>query len=174
MASALAIRTRRAGYARKVRFMSIRRQYPDTPLVGAAAAVFDPSGRVLLVQRGRPPRLGAWGLPGGMIEVGERLAEAAAREVREECGVEIAVGGVAGVFEPITLDDAGRIEYHYVVIDFWASYVAGEAAAGDDAAAVAWVALDDLAPYALLPESTQVIQDAYALWRDAHTNKEPL
>ena len=154
--------------------MSIRRQYPDAPLVGAAAAVFDHSGRVLLIQRGRPPRRGGWGLPGGMLDLGERLSEAAAREVREECGVEIAVGGVAGVFEPITLDDGGRIEYHYVVIDFWASYVAGEAVAGDDAAAVAWVSLDDLAPYALLPESTQVIQDAYALWRSAQTNVETI
>ncbi len=117
--------------------MPVRRQYPDTPLVGAAAAVFDEAGRVLLVQRGRPPRLGSWGLPGGMLEVGERLAAAAAREVREECGVEMVIGGVAGVFEPITLDAAGRIEYHYIVIDFWASYVGGEAVPGDDTAAVA-------------------------------------
>jgi ADP-ribose pyrophosphatase YjhB (NUDIX family) len=147
--------------------MPIRRQYPDTPLVGAAAAVFDGTGRVLLVQRGRPPRLGGWGLPGGMLELGERLAEGAAREVREECGVEIAVGGVAGVFEPITLDAQGRIEYHYVVIDFWASHLAGEPAPGDDAAAVAWARLDEIEQYALLPESTQVIKDAHALWRNA-------
>lgn len=148
--------------------MSIRRQYPDTPLVGAAAAVFDREGRVLLVQRGRPPRAGSWGLPGGMLEVGERLAAAAVREVREECGVEIEIGGVAGVFEPITQDDAGRIEYHYVVIDFWASLSGGEAAAGDDAASVTWAALADLDRYALMPETTQVIQDAYALWTGAH------
>ena len=149
--------------------MSVRRQYPQTPLVGTAAAVFDDTGRVLLVQRGRPPRLGSWGLPGGMLEVGERLAEAAAREVREECGVEIEVGGMAGVFEPITFDAAGRIEYHYVVIDFWARYVSGEATAGDDAAAIAWVTLSAIDHYALLPESCQVIRDAHALWLRAQT-----
>jgi ADP-ribose pyrophosphatase YjhB (NUDIX family) len=152
--------------------MRVRRQYPDTPLVGAAAAVFDAQGRVLLVQRGRPPRLGSWGLPGGMLEVGERLAAAAAREVREECGVEIVIGGVAGVFEPITLDAAGRIEYHYIVIDFWASYTGGEAAPGDDAAAVDWVHPDEIGRYDLLPESAQVIKDAHALWRSAQTKVE--
>ena len=150
--------------------MSVRRQYPETPLVGAAAAVFDQDGRVLLVQRGRPPRAGSWGLPGGMLEVGERLAAAAAREVREECGVEIQIGGVAGVFEPITHDEAGRIEYHYVVVDFWATLTSGEARAGDDAAGVEWAALVDLDRYALLPETTQVIQDAHALWAGAQSH----
>jgi ADP-ribose pyrophosphatase YjhB (NUDIX family) len=152
--------------------MSIRRQYPDAPLVGAAAAVFDQEGRVLLVRRGRPPRLGAWGLPGGMLEVGELLADAAAREVREECGVEIAIGGVAGVIEPITFDAEGRIEYHYVVIDFWASHTGGEAVPGDDAAATAWVPLAEIEQYALMPESEQVIKDAHALWRGAQANGE--
>lgn len=144
--------------------MNVRRQYPQTPLVGAAAAVFDETGRVLLVQRGRPPRAGSWGLPGGLLDVGERLAAAAVREVREECGVEIEVGGVAGVFEPITLDSGGRIEYHYVVVDFWASHTGGDAVAGDDAAAVAWVQLSDIDQFDLLPESRQVIQEAHALW----------
>lgn len=147
--------------------MTVRRQYPDTPLVGAAAAVFDRAGRVLLVQRGRPPRAGSWGLPGGMLEVGERLAQAAGREVLEECGVEIAIGGVAGVFEPITHDDKGRVEYHYVVVDFWATHLRGEARAGDDAAAVAWVELAAIEQYALLPESILVIQDAHRLWQAA-------
>ena len=87
--------------------MSVRRRYPDAPLVGAGAAVFDENGRVLLVQRGRPPRAGQWGLPGGMLELGERLVDAAAREVREECSIEIEIGGVAGVFEPVTRDDEG-------------------------------------------------------------------
>jgi 8-oxo-dGTP diphosphatase len=144
--------------------MSVRRRYPDAPLVGAGVVVFDENGRVLLVQRGRPPRAGQWGIPGGMLELGERLMDAAAREVREECSIEIAIGGVAGVFEPVTRDDEGRVEYHYVVIDYWASYVSGEARAGDDAAGIAWATMDDINEYALMPDSLQVVRDAYALW----------
>jgi 8-oxo-dGTP diphosphatase len=149
--------------------MNVRRQYPETPLVGAAAAVFDEGGRVLLVQRARPPRVGQWGLPGGMLELGERLVDAARREVREECGIEIEVGGVAGVFEPMTHDKDGRVEYHYVVIDFWARHVGGEACAGDDAAGVAWATMDEVEGYALMPESLQVVRDAYVLWRKARS-----
>jgi ADP-ribose pyrophosphatase YjhB (NUDIX family) len=154
--------------------MSVRRQYPETPLVGAGAAVFDTQGRVLLVQRGRPPRVGQWGLPGGMLEVGEQLADAAVREVQEECGVAIEIGGIAGVFEPITYDQAGRIEYHYVVIDFWAEHVAGTARAGDDAAGVAWATMDEVESYSLLPESLQVVRDAYAMWRAARATNQPI
>lgn len=142
----------------------VRRRYPDAPLVGVAAAVFDDAGRVLLVQRGRPPRPGSWGLPGGLLEVGETLVDGVRREVREECGVEIAVGAIAGVFEPITRDADGRIEYHYIVIDFWAQWVSGVAQAQDDAAAVAWVAQDALDAYDLLPESRRVIEQAHAMW----------
>jgi mutator protein MutT len=145
----------------------IRRRYPDAPLVGVAAAVFDDAGRVLLVQRGRPPRAGSWGLPGGLLEIGETLVAGVQREVREECGIEIAVGAVAGVFEPITHDAAGRVEYHYVVVDFWARWISGEAQAQDDAAAVAWVALDALDAYDLLPESRRVVEQAHIMWADA-------
>jgi ADP-ribose pyrophosphatase YjhB (NUDIX family) len=147
--------------------MNVRRRYPDMPLVGAAAAVFDVEGRVLLVQRGRPPRAGQWGIPGGMLELGETLAAAAAREVREECGIEIEIGGVAGIFEPVTRDEEGRIEYHYVVVDFWARHLRGAACAADDAAAVAWVPMDEVQAYALLPDSLQVVRDAYSLWQAA-------
>lgn len=81
--------------------------------------------------------------------------------------MEIAIGTIAGVFEPITPDEAGHIEYHYVVVDFWASYVSGEAVAGDDAAAVAWVDLNRLGELGLLPESHQVILDAHHAWQRA-------
>lgn len=145
--------------------MSVRRRYPDAPLVGAGVVVFDERGRVLLVQRGRPPRAGQWGIPGGMLELGERLVDAAAREVLEECSIEIAIGGVAGIFEPVTRDEEGRIEYHYVVIDYWARHVSGEAQAGDDAAGVAWVAMDGIDEYMLMPDSLQVVRNAYALWQ---------
>lgn len=149
--------------------VAARRQYPDAPLVGVAAAVFDAHGRVLLVRRGQPPRAGSWGLPGGLLDLGERLTDGARREVREETGVDVAIGGIAGVFEPITLDAEGRIEYHYVVVDFWAAHVGGEPAAMDDAAAVAWVDLAELTRYRLSPDSESVVRKAHALWQGART-----
>jgi ADP-ribose pyrophosphatase YjhB (NUDIX family) len=145
----------------------VRRRYPDAPLVGVGVAVFDAAGRVLLVQRGRPPRAGHWGLPGGLLDVGEKLADGACRELREECAVEIKIGGVAGIFEPIIYDDRGQVEYHYVVIDFWASHIGGVPVAADDAAAVAWVSLEQLAQYEVLPDTYRVIVDGYAAWRQA-------
>lgn len=143
----------------------IQRRYPKAPLVGVAAAVFRDGGDVLLIKRGRPPRAGQWGLPGGLLEVGETLHNGVRRELAEECGVEIAIGGIAGVFEPITYDANGRIEYHYVVVDFWASILHGEAEARDDAAAAAWVSMADLPQYEVLDETRQVIQDAYVAWQ---------
>lgn len=146
---------------------TVQRRYPAAPLVGVAAAVFDGDGRVLLVQRRRPPRAGSWGLPGGLLELGERLVDGAAREIKEECGVDVVIGGIAGIFEPITHDENGRIEYHYVVIDYWAAYAGGVASAQDDAAAVAWVQLDQLGSYQLHPDSQQVVEDAHRFWSAA-------
>lgn len=137
--------------------ITARRRYPDTPRVGVAAAVFNEAGEVLLVKRGRPPGAGTWGIPGGRLELGERLAEGARREVREECGVEIEVGAIISAFESITHDGAGRVEYHYVVVDYWAEYVSGEAAAQDDAAAVAWVGPADLDKYPMPADTRAVI-----------------
>ncbi|MCB9115730.1 MAG: NUDIX hydrolase [Caldilineaceae bacterium] len=147
--------------------VTARRRYPEAPLVGVAAAVFNAAGEVLLAQRSRPPRAGSWGLPGGLLDLGETLEDGARREVSEECGVEVAIGGIAGVFEPITRDEEGRVEYHYVVIDYWATWTGGTPRAGDDAADVRWVALADLPAYALLPDSYAVVQRAHELWRQS-------
>jgi ADP-ribose pyrophosphatase YjhB (NUDIX family) len=141
-----------------------RRRYPDAPLVGVGVAVFDGAGRILLVQRGNPPRAGQWGLPGGLVDLGERLVDAARREVFEECAVEIEIGGIVGAFEPIERDAAGQIEYHYVVIDFWARLRGGTAQAQDDAAALAWATRDDLDAYALSADSRGVVDDAFQAW----------
>ena len=151
--------------------VAVRRRYPDAPLVGVAAAVFNRNGEVLLVQRGRPPRQGSWGLPGGLIDLGERLAHGARREVYEECGIDIEVVDIVATFEPIMRDDDGRVEYHYVVIDFWARHLSGEATPQDDAAAVAWVAMERLDQYDLLHESCDVVERAYVQWQQTMIEK---
>ena len=149
---------------RNPRPITARRRYPAAPLVGVGVAVFNQAGDVLLIQRGRPPRQGQWGLPGGLIDLGERLAEAAVREVREECGIEIELGEQVAIFEPIEWDEAGRIEYHYVVIDYWASYRSGEAVALDDAMAVAWLSMEQLGRLPLATETRQVVLRAHQAW----------
>lgn len=147
--------------------MSNQREYPVAPLVGTAAAIFNDTGEVLLVQRGKPPNVGQWGLPGGLVDVGERLMDGARREVMEECGVAVEICDLVGLFEPIIRDEAGRVRYHYVVVDYWGRYLAGDLRAGDDAAAARWVAVDRLEEFEMYGESRAVVRRAYQLWQAA-------
>lgn len=138
-------------------------RYPERPVVGVSGVVLA-GGRVLLVQRGRPPGVGLWSLPGGGVELGESLAEACAREIREETGVEATVGPLVGVFERRLRDDQGRFEYHYVLLDYLCQAdPAAQPRAGDDAAQAAWVPLEAIEAYHLTADTAQVIRDAAAL-----------
>mgnify|MGYP001340317514 CR=1 FL=1 len=148
--------------------VTLSRRYPAAPLVGTAATVFDGAGRVLLVQRGHAPRKGQWSLPGGLLDLGERLEDGVRREVREECAIEIHVGGIVTTFESLYWDDDGGLEYHYVIIEYWATLLAGEAHAADDAAALAWGNIAELDNYALAPETLNVINLARELWMKAN------
>ena len=141
-----------------------QRLYPVHPLVGVGAVIWN-GQRVLLARRGRPPAQGFWSVPGGMVELGELAEAAVRREVREECGVDIQVGPILGLFEPIQHDDDDRIRYHFVVIDFLAYYRSGVLQPGDDAAEVRWVDPSDLPGYDLLPETRAMIERALALVR---------
>ena len=142
------------------------RMYPSRPFVGVGAVVWD-GRRVLLERRGQPPAEGTWAIPGGLVELGETVEAALRREVWEECGIEVEVGPVAGVFEPIQRDADDRIRYHFVVIDFLARYVSGELRRGDDAAEVRWVLPERLEQYDLAPETRHMIGRALELARDA-------
>lgn len=133
------------------------REYPEHPIVGVAAIVVH-GGQVLLVQRGREPAKGLWGLPGGMLELGETLAEGVRREVLEECGVAIEVGPLVAVFEPRLRDDTGRLRFHYVVLDYLAHYVDGELRAADDADDARWVDLAALDSLPMLMETREIIR----------------
>jgi ADP-ribose pyrophosphatase YjhB (NUDIX family) len=137
------------------------REYPEHPIIGVAAIVLR-GDDVLLVQRGREPARGLWGLPGGMLELGETTAEGARREVLEECGIEVEIGPLVGVFEPMQRDDAGRLRYHYVVLDYLARYVDGELQAADDADDARWVALEALERLPMLAETRAMIKKAAA------------
>ncbi len=131
--------------------------YPTKPVVGVAALVWR-EDRILLIRRAKAPRAGEWSLPGGRQELGETVAEAARREVSEETGLDVIVLGVVAVVDSIHRDEAGRIEFHYTLIDMLAEWYDGEAIAGDDASAVAWATLDELSGYDLWSETERVIR----------------
>ncbi len=123
------------------------REYPSAPLVGVGAIIVD-GPRVLLVQRGHAPAIGKWSIPGGLVDVGEPVESAVRREVAEECGLAVRLHGLVGFVDRIVRDAAGRVRYHYVLLDFLATLEGGSgglARAGSDAAALRWSSLEELA-----------------------------
>jgi 8-oxo-dGTP diphosphatase len=135
------------------------REYPDRPWVGIGCIVFR-GEQVLLVRRGKPPRIGTWSLPGGAQHLGETAEEAARRELREEAGIEVGPMALAIVVDAISPDDEGRTLYHYTIIDFAAVWAGGEARAGDDVSEVAWALPEEFPFYALTPATHRAIAAA--------------
>ena len=132
---------------------------PGQPRV-AVGAVLIHEGRVLLIRRGKEPLRGRWVVPGGTVELGETLEQALVREIEEETGLTVRPREVVTVFDRI-LGEAGRVEYHYVIIDYLCDYVAGEPRAGSDAEAVALVPPEDLPAYDLPEKALEVVLDGF-------------
>ena len=143
------------------------RAYPDRPFVGVGAVIVDEAARVLLVQRRFEPLAGQWSLPGGAVDVGETLAECVAREMREETGLEVEIGPVIEVFDRIMHDAGGRVQYHYVLVDYVCRPVGGTLRAASDVADVAWTEAGSLAGYHLTDKAVAVIGQGIALAHDA-------
>ena len=114
------------------------RRYPDRPIVGVLAVVLR-GDRVLVVRRANPPMPGRWGFPGGVLELGETVAQGAMRELAEETGVEAEAGGPLTVIDTIDRDEEGRVRYHYTLVAMIGHWQSGEGVAGDDADEVAWL-----------------------------------
>ena len=134
----------------------MNRIYPSHPVIGVGTVVWH-GERVLLVRRATPPREGQWSLPGGAQQLGETVAEAAGREVREEAGIEVEPGETIATIDLIERDDDGRIRYHYTLIDFTAEAESPDLTPGDDAADARWFELDELEALGLWSETLRVI-----------------
>jgi ADP-ribose pyrophosphatase len=117
-------------------------EYPDLPRVAVGAVVIH-NHCILLVKRGKQPAQGEWAIPGGSVELGETLEAAAQREIYEETGVTIKVGKIIYTFDSI-VKDGDLTRFHYVILDFEASYVAGEPRAGDDVLEAGWFGPEQL------------------------------
>jgi len=116
------------------------------------------AGRVLLVKRGHPPLAGEWSIPGGVLEVGETVREAVVREAREETGLPVVPGDLLGVFDRVLLDDTGRTQYHYVLIDFLCHHVSGDPHAAGDAVEARWFTKEEAAKLLLAKDTAEVIR----------------
>ena len=104
-------------------------------------------GRVVLIKRRFEPLAGQWSLPGGAVDVGETLAECVAREMLEETGLVVEVGPVVEVFDRIMRDDEGRVQFHYVLVDYLCRPIGGELRAGSDVADAVYAAPEELARF---------------------------
>ncbi len=124
------------------------REYPVRPIVGVGALVIK-EGKLLLVKRGAKPGQDKWSIPGGLVELGERVQEAVVREVKEECALDIDVERLMDVFDSITRNGKGRIQYQFVVVNFLAKIKGGILKNADDVLEVRWVPLNKVEKYDL-------------------------
>ena len=119
------------------------REYPARPILAVGTIVVR-DGYVLLARRGKAPALGRWSVPGGAVDVGESLEDAARREIREECGIEVELTDTMEVIQRITRDDARRVHFHYVIVDYVARWLSGEPKPSEEASEVRWVRPEEL------------------------------
>ena len=141
--------------------LHMKREFPEVPLVGVGAIIIE-DARVLLVKRAHPPLQAQWSIPGGVLEVGELIREAAVREAREETGLIVEPEDLLGVYDRILRNPEERVQYHYVLIDFFCRRVGGELLAASDAVEVRWFAREELAPLKLAEDTIDVIRKGFA------------
>ena len=139
----------------------MQREFPELPLVGVGAVIIE-NARVLLVKRAHPPLKAQWSIPGGVLEVGEMVREAAIREVREETGLIVEPGDLLGVYDRVLRNAEQRVQYHYVLIDFLCRPAGGELQAADDATEVRWYTCEELPVLRLAEDTLDVIRKGFA------------
>jgi 8-oxo-dGTP diphosphatase len=138
----------------------MKREFPELPLVGVGAIIIQ-DDRVVLVKRAHPPLQAQWSIPGGVLEVGELVREAAVREAREETGLIVEPGTLLGVYDRVLRDTENRVQYHYVLIDFLCRPIGGELSASGDAADVCWFTREELHALNLAEDTQDVIRKGF-------------
>jgi 8-oxo-dGTP diphosphatase len=146
--------------------MSDARAYPPRPFLAASAAIVR-DGKILVVRRARPPALGLFTLPGGVVEVGETLIEAVAREVREETGMIVEPVAMAGFRETIVRDAQDRVERHFVILCFAARWQAGEPVLNEELSEARWLDPAELAGLQTTPGLADIVAAAFDRLKEA-------
>jgi 8-oxo-dGTP diphosphatase len=121
----------------------LKRLYPDQPVVGVGAIMVT-EGKILLEKRKNEPGKGKWSIPGGVVDLGESAEQAVIREVKEETCLEVDAPCLVDVVSDVSLDENGKVKYHFVIIDYLVSVKSGELRAASDADALKWVPLNEV------------------------------
>jgi 8-oxo-dGTP diphosphatase len=140
------------------------REYPERPILAVGGVVIH-EGRVLLIRRGQPPMEGRWSIPGGIVELGETIADAVMRELKEETGIGVRVLDLIEIYEKVTHDEASAAQYHFVILDYRCEFVEGTAAAGGDVTEVTWATEQQMESLGLTAAAKRVIQKAFSAAR---------
>lgn len=147
--------------------MANARLYPDRPFLAASAAIVR-DGKVLVVRRAQPPAGGLFSLPGGVVELGETLHEAVAREVREETNLTIEPVALAGFRETIVRDQNNRVERHFVILPFAARWIAGEPVLSEELSECRWVDQGEIASLPTTPGLAAIVAAAFKRLAEAN------
>lgn len=126
----------------------MKRLYPDQPIIGVGAVIVC-NGKILLEKRKSEPGRGKWTVPGGLVELGESAEQTVMREVREETNLEVEQPELIDIVNSITLDENGKIKYHFVIVDYFVKLKGGRLKAADDAAELSWVRFSEVENYDL-------------------------
>jgi ADP-ribose pyrophosphatase YjhB (NUDIX family) len=145
--------------------MAEGREYPERPVVAVGGVVIS-EARALLIRRGQPPLEGRWSIPGGILELGETIAEGIARELFEETGLRVHALDLLDVYEKLLRDAGDRARYHFVILDYLCELQEGTARAGSDVTEVAWVREEDLKQFQLTGAAARVVRKAFAMARE--------
>lgn len=140
------------------------KEYPDRPLLGVGSVIVS-DGKVVLIRRGSDPDYGLWSIPGGLVEEGESLREAVARETLEETGIVVEVKEPLEILDRIVYDEEGQVKYHFVIIDYRADPIEGVLKESSDAIEARYVKLEDLKNYEIT-ETVKNLLRSVGLMRD--------
>ena len=144
-----------------------QRKYPQFPLPAVAGLILDSNNKILLIKRASPPAKNKWSLPGGVIDLGEKLEKALYREILEECGIRVQIGPLFNAVSKIVKDKNKDIQYHYIILDYLCQYISGPVKANSDASAVQWFHIKEIEKLDLSEGILDVIQKGIQILTDS-------